>query len=64
MDLFHNGQQYVGEPLERVEPGEDLSIKFSLSSNDSSLQVFARNCRAVPAAEDGSATQFLFLDEG
>ena len=64
MDLFHNGQQYVGGPLQKVEPGEDLSIKFSLSSNDSSLQVFARNCKAMPSARDSPASQYLFLDDG
>ena len=64
MDLFHNGQQYVGGSLERLEPGENLSIKFSLSTNDSSLQVFARNCKATPTAQDSSASQYLFLDDG
>ncbi|KAL8602517.1 hypothetical protein ACOMHN_065389 [Nucella lapillus] len=64
MDLFHNGNKYVaGHPNEPVEPGEKLSIKFSLSTNDSSLQVFARNCKASPSgAQD--ASQYLFLDDG
>ncbi|XP_076469715.1 scavenger receptor cysteine-rich domain-containing protein DMBT1-like [Babylonia areolata] len=64
MDLLHNGQKYVvGNPQEMVEPGEDLSIKLSLSTNDSSLQVFARNCQATPSGQ-GDASQYLFLDEG
>ncbi|KAK7493990.1 hypothetical protein BaRGS_00014872 [Batillaria attramentaria] len=63
MDLFHNGHEFVGQPQEMVEPGEDLSLRLSLSSNDSSLEVFARNCRATPT-QDNTLSQYLFLDEG
>ncbi|XP_041377389.1 deleted in malignant brain tumors 1 protein-like [Gigantopelta aegis] len=65
MDLIHDGKTYQSSgsiPL-KVAPGEKLSVKLSLNSNDSHLQVFARNCKATPTLHD-EGTQYLILDNG
>ncbi|XP_046357772.2 deleted in malignant brain tumors 1 protein-like [Haliotis rufescens] len=66
MDLIHNGVKYRPnntDPL-TVEPGEKLSIKLSLHSNDSHLQVFARNCKATPTDTTHTTEQYLVVDNG
>ncbi|XP_046372895.2 ZP domain-containing protein-like [Haliotis rufescens] len=62
IDLIHNGNSY--NPNNSVEPGEELSIKLSLHSNDSHLQVFARSCKATPTDETDHREQYLILDNG
>ncbi|XP_071083063.1 ZP domain-containing protein-like [Haliotis cracherodii] len=66
MDLIHKGVVYQPSsalPLS-VKPGESLSIKLSLQSNDSNLQVFARNCKATPTPSPDSSVQYLILENG
>ncbi|XP_046553075.1 CUB and zona pellucida-like domain-containing protein 1 isoform X3 [Haliotis rubra] len=66
MNLIYEGVTYQpssSTPLS-VKPGEDLSIKLSLQSNDSNLQVFARNCKATPTPSPDSSVQYLILENG
>ncbi len=66
MDLIHNGAVYHPTnslPLS-VQPGEKLSVKLSLQTNDSHLQVFARNCKATPTSNQQGTQQYLVLDNG
>ncbi|XP_067684965.1 deleted in malignant brain tumors 1 protein-like isoform X2 [Haliotis asinina] len=66
MNLIYKGVTYQpssSTPLS-VKPGEDLSIKLSLQSNDSNLQIFARNCKATPTPSPNSSVQYLILENG
>ncbi|XP_067684504.1 deleted in malignant brain tumors 1 protein-like [Haliotis asinina] len=66
MNLIYKGVTYQpssSTPLS-VKPGEDLSVKLSLQSNDSNLQVFAKNCKATPTPSPNSSVQYLILENG